>query len=683
MSTQSDALALRSNDLENDDAPASGLAPRGMYEEIEEIPASTAMPRLRAPHTQPPPALRPAELPPPPDSFRKRVGSSYVRLRDLLENEAPATLAPPTLAPPPPVTAPPPVAAPPPAVATMSASRSIVEALLAAGVDTFFGIPGGPVSPVFEAVLGTAGARLIESRHESNAAFAAMGYHRATGKVAAVIVTAGPGATNAMTGVAAASTERVPMLVICGDVPWAANGGRLLQDSGPAGIAVESMFASVTRATVRASRAESAATQALAALNAATDPQRPGPALFVLPMDIARRPAPESEPPQTRRMTEVPAAPGSVIKAAAWLAEAQRPLVIIGAGARPYAAELRRLLDVLNVPFMTTPQGKGVVSETHPHSLRHGGLAASWWARRYTQKGADVTLAIGTDLDDCSTGPTPPLATDRPARLIHVDLDPTVFHRNHHADLPIVADLRSFLTQLYDVVTLDGVRNPHGAALAREVRSGSPFDTADFASDDSPVIAPHRAIADLERAAGPDARFVTDIGEHMLFALHYLTARGPDAFTIHLGLGSMASGITSSIGLSLGDRSRPVVCVCGDGGMQMAGMELLVAAREKLPIVYAVFNDARYNMVYHGYKQLYGQDVAWDTDWVDFAMWARSFGVAGARIERPGQITPELLGTLTAQGPAVLDIRIDREKRIRGAGRNEALSHMSMRPSAV
>ena len=247
------------------------------------------------------------------------------------------------------------------------------------------------------------------------------------------------------------------------------------------------------------------------------------------------------------------------------------------------------------------------------------------------------------------------------------------------AQLPILADIGSFLGQLYDVVTMDGVRNPRGAALAKEARSGSPFDAADFAEDASNVIAPHRAIADLERAAGPAARFVSDIGEHMLFALHYLTAKGPDAFTIHLGLGSMASGIASAIGLALGDRERPVVCVCGDGGMQMAGMELLVAARERLPIVYAVFNDARYNMVYHGYKQLYGDEAAWDTEWVDFVMWARSFGVAGARIDRPGQITPELIAKLTARGPAVLDIRIDREKRIRGAGRNEALAHMSLK----
>jgi acetolactate synthase-1/2/3 large subunit len=510
-----------------------------------------------------------------------------------------------------------------------------------------------------------------------------MGYHRATGRVAAVMVTAGPGATNAMTGVAAAFAERVPMLVLCGDVAWASTGGRMLQDSGPEGIAVERMVGRVTRAAIRASRPESAATQALAALHAATDPLQPGPALFVLPIDIGRTPVAEAETPRTGRTSTIRAPLPTVLEAARRLAGAERPLVVLGAGTRSCAAPLRRLLDVLNVPFLTTPQAKGIVSEEHPHSLRQGGLAASWWARRYTEQGPDAALVLGTDLDDVSVGPTPPIAADNAAgKLIHVDLDASVFHRNYRADLPIVADLESFLAQLYDVVTIDGVRSAHGGALAREIRKSSPFDTPTFAEDESTTIAPHRAIADLERAAGSGARFITDIGEHMLFALHYLTAKGPDAFTIHLGLGSMASGIASAIGQSLADPQRRVVCICGDGGMQMAGMELLVAARERLPIVYAVFNDARYNMVYHGYRQLYGGAAAWSTPWVDFALWARSLGVAGARIEGPGQITSKLLELLTVGGPAVLDIRIDRDKRILGAGRNESLHQMSLRPAA-
>lgn len=557
-----------------------------------------------------------------------------------------------------------------------SAASLLVAALVEAGVDTFFGIPGGPVSPVFAAILAHPGARLVESRQESAAAFAAAGYYRASGRVPAVVVTAGPGATNAVTGVVSAHLERVPMLVVCGDVAWSA-GGRLLQDCGPEGIGIEAMLAGVTRATVRVAHAKSAVSQGLAALRAATDPVRPGPALLVIPIDRGSAAGTQLriEQPLARRV-DAPA-PSVVEEAGAWLAEAQRPLLVLGAGCRPHAAAIRRLVDVLDVPFVTTPQAKGIVSELHPRSLRTGGLAASHWARRYTAAGVDVALVLGTDLDDCSIGPTPYI---RPGgRLVHVDLDPAVFNRNLPCALGVVADVGAFVDVLYEAVLRGGLQNGRCSEVLREVRRTSAFDVEGFASDAATPVAPHRVVADLQAAAGPGARFVTDIGEHMLFALHYLTAPDPGAFDIHLALGSMGSGITGAVGLALGDRSRRVVCICGDGGMQMAGMDLLTAARERLPIVFAVFNDARYNMVYHGFKFVFGGDAPWDSPWVDFAGWAQSMGLPGVRITEPGEVTPAMLDRLTGTGlPVVLDVRIDRDVRIQGGGRNEALQHMSM-----
>ena len=162
----------------------------------------------------------------------------------------------------------------PPQTSTLpadAAAMRLVAALLARGVDTYFGIPGGPVCPIFEALRMTPGVTLIESRHESNAAFAAAAYQRASGKTPCVVVTAGPGITNTVTGIASASLERIPMLVICGDVPWATHGGCLAQDSGPAGLGVEQILAPITRARVRVAHPRSAATQALAALDRLRD----------------------------------------------------------------------------------------------------------------------------------------------------------------------------------------------------------------------------------------------------------------------------------------------------------------------------------------------------------------------------------------------------------------------------
>lgn len=565
--------------------------------------------------------------------------------------------------------------------ALLPAAHRLVRALVQSGVDTFFGIPGGPVSPVFDAILNTKGARLIESRHETGAAFAAADYQRASGRTPAVVVTAGPGATNVVTGVVSAHLERVPMLVICGDVAWAADGGRLLQDSGPEGIAIESMLANVTRATVRVSQARTVTSQGLAALDAAQNPAYPGPALLVLPIQLGRAVAAAGTVSTARSDFRARAAKELVETTAEALLGARRPLLVLGAACRPHAATIRKLVDALNIPFVTTPQAKGVVSELHPRSLRHGGLAASMWARAYTAQGVDVALALGTDMDDCSVGPTRYVAEG--GKLIHVDLNAAVFGRNLPTELGIVADLATFAEDLYEVAVQGGLRHPTTSQVLRELRQTPAFEQPDFESDTSPLITPQRAIADLQAAAGPEAAFVTDIGEHMLSALHYFTAAGPDSFTIHLGLGSMGSGISGAIGLALAKPERPVICVCGDGGMQMAGMEALVALKYRLPIVYAVFNDARYNMVYHGYRQVFGREAQWDTPWTDFARWARSMGLAGLRINHPGEIDAAMLRRVRETNlPLVLDIRIDREMRVAGGGRNEALQHMSMRDGA-
>jgi acetolactate synthase I/II/III large subunit len=558
-----------------------------------------------------------------------------------------------------------------------TAAEGLVNALLQAGVDTFFGVPGGPIMPLFDAILGNPAVRLVESRHETHAAFEAAGYYRASGKVPVVVVTAGPGATHVATGVASAHLERVPMLVICGDVAWSHTGGRLLQTMGREGVPIEEMLQHITRAQIRAKLSRAAATQAIAALQAASNPQNPGPALLVLPIDTGARRcgAPRVERAELTCSSTVD--DSLVLEVASRLAAAERPLLLLGGGCLPHTEVVKHLVELLGIPFATTPRAKGVVSERHRYSLRNFGMAASWWARDYTADGVDVALVLGTDLDDVSLGPTPPIRAG--GALIHVDLDPAVFNRNYPTDTGIVCELGSFVKRLCRIADQHKVVNPRTAALMEEATSRSPYDIEDFRIDDAPHIAPHRAVADLERAAGPNATFVSDIGEHMLFALHYLTARGPGSFVIHLGLGSMGSGICSAVGLALADPSRRIVCICGDGGMQMSGSELLTAAKLRLPIVYAVFNDARYNMVHHGYKQQFARDEPFDMPWMDFVGWARSFGLPGARIERPGQITAELLAELTASGlPSVLDIRHDADVRIRGAGRVETLQQMSM-----
>jgi acetolactate synthase-1/2/3 large subunit len=284
---------------------------------------------------------------------------------------------------------------------------------------------------------------------------------------------------------------------------------------------------------------------------------------------------------------------------------------------------------------------------------------------------------LGSDLDDTSVGATPYIGPG--GRLVHVDLEARVFGRNLPTALAVTADLGVFARELEALVCARGFRSTRGEALMREVRARSPFDVSDFESDARTPIAPHRAVADLARAAAEGARFVTDIGEHMLFALHYLTARRPLDFNIQLNLGSMGSGIAGAMGLALADATRQVICICGDGGMQMSGMEILTCLKQRLPVVYAVFNDSRYNMVHHGMTQIFGHTGDHGAPTVDFASWAASMGIPSRTIRHGGEIDRELLRSFEERGgPALLDIRIDPEIRLQLGGRVEALQHMSM-----
>jgi acetolactate synthase I/II/III large subunit len=558
-----------------------------------------------------------------------------------------------------------------------SVARRLVEVLLARGIDTYFGVPGGPICPLFEAVRLESKVRLVESRHESHAAFSAAAYHRATGKTPVLLVTAGPGITHCVSGVASACLERAAVLVVAGDVAWATHGGRLAQDSGPEGLAAEQILASITRAQVRVTNGRSAVSQALSALERAEDPTRPGPALLVVPIDRATEEAPSFDVADAAAVRRRTPDKSAVRRVADAFEGAKRPLLVLGNATRRDPAAVRDLVDRLDVPFITTPAAKGVVDERHPRSLRNGGMAASKWARRYTAEPVDVALVLGTDLDDTSIGPTPYIGQG--GSLFHVDIEPRVFHRNLPTKLGITSDLVEFCQHLGAAIGDGRVRQAEAILALENARSAPAFDVPDFETDDSSGLQPHRAVGDLQAAFGPTARFVSDIGEHMLFALHYLTASGPDAFHIQLNLGSMGSGIAASVGLGLADPRRTVVCICGDGGMHMSGMEILTAKKLELPVVYAVFNDSRYNMVHHGMRQIFGSASDYATPDVDFAAWAQAMGIPAAVIRSGGELTPALAqGLMAGGGPVVLDLRIDREVRVQGGGRVEALRHMSM-----
>lgn len=543
----------------------------------------------------------------------------------------------------------------------MKVSKAIITTLENLGIKFAFGIPGGPVSPIFNALTESV-ISLIQTRHESGAAFSAIGYYEQSGKIPCVIVTAGPGATNVITGIAAAYAEHIPMVVIVGDVSWS-SGKVLVQNSGPEGIDVQKMFGPITKNIFRIINPNSAVPLTVAAYNEAKNKQ--GPVVLIVPIETAFANCKETQVVSIAPTIDYYNQPylSYIINK---LKTAKHPLIVIGAGCRQ-SKFIQQFIEYIQVPFITTPRAKGIITENHSCSLRNGGLAASQWARKYCELGIDCALVLGTDLDDCSIGSTKYITDD--GTLIHVDLNPQVFGRNLPTSLGIVCDIDQLLMHSYNNVTI-GIKQE-----VLDIKTQSPFDIPNFEYSKEEIITPYRAIADLQFAL-KDAKFVTDIGEHMLFALHYLTSTNP--LTIHLGLGSMGSGICSSIGMSLGTNKKDtIVCICGDGGMQMYGMEVCTAKKLNLPILFAVFNDSRYNMVHHGFKQVYNKTLDVESIPVDFKEFGKSIGVPAEIIHHPGEIIPSLVYTLLENGPAILDIRIDREIRMVGGGRNESLQKMS------
>jgi len=254
-----------------------------------------------------------------------------------------------------------------------------------------------------------------------------------------------------------------------------------------------------------------------------------------------------------------------------------------------------------------------------------------------------------------------------------VDTDSRVFGRNMPTKLGIVADVESFA----NLIALKASKYParHSRDAIQLVKGSEPFQS--FVSGED-QIHPAEALINLQDGF-PTARFITDIGEHMLFAMHYLTADMPDDFHIELNLGSMGSGIAGSIGMAMGNSERPVICIAGDGGMQMCGMESLVAIKEKLPILFVVFNDGRYNMVHHGMRQIFGEAEQYGTVPIDFSIWASSFGLKSKVVKTISDIDYDAIrSVLNAREPYLLDVRIDPSAHMSGGGRIAALQRMSM-----
>jgi len=533
----------------------------------------------------------------------------------------------------------------------MNGARAVLATLERHGVDTVFGIPGVHTLPLYDALHG-GGIRHVLARHEQGAGYMAYGYARATGKVGVALVISGPGATNIATPMANAYSDSVPVLTIATTLPRDHDGrerGALHE--------LKDQFASMSALVGWARRVSDAAELpgAVAEAFAALTARRPRGAYLEIPLDLLTEPVPGGAADPLPVARPVPAAE-DVRRAAELLGGAGRPMIIAGAGVTDAGTQLRVLAERLGAPVLLRPGSKGVLPDDHPLVLATR-VSIVPDAFRELIGGCDVALIIGTKLGDERTAVgTMPL----PETRVRVDLDPAELTRRWPVELGVHADAGAFLDALLDVC--DGpsaaVREDRTQWAAKSV-AGARSAMEEFARTDFEVPTEY---LDAVRAAMP-AESVTVADMTMLgYASAELYPVDRARAYIHpYELCSIGCGLPIALGARAGSGDRPVVALCGDGGILQTIGELAVAAQEDIPVTVVVFNDRTYSAVQQNQRRSYGHRViATELRAPDYVALAGAFGLTPSRADSPEALQTELTAALARPGPSLIEVPIPR-----------------------
>lgn len=563
-------------------------------------------------------------------------------------------------------------------VEQISATLPAVQVLLAyleqEGVDTIFGIPGGPLMPFFEGIYDRGKMRTIITKHEEGAAFMADGYARVSGRLGVCCATTGPGATNALTGVACAYRDSVPVLLVTAQVALSAFGKGAAQESSPLGIDIVDMFRDVTKASVMLMSPEKIADLTRHLLRAGLS-GRPGPIHLSLPADMMKTNAPAD----VRRLSQYRSPSElfdrqSVKDAAKLLLRAKQPVILAGYGvhiSRGYE-ELLALAERLNIPVATTPKGKGVFPEDHSLSLGVFGMAGSPQADAVLlSKETDLLLAIGTSFGEASCHAWDPRVGEE-RWMLQIDVDPREIGKNYPVDVALVGNAKPVLKELdFEIRRETSWLQPKEqlesrAASLRKMKEETPrcYERAAMDSLESP-LRPQRIIAELRRAMPADGILFVDIGNVMAWALHYFEVQSPGTFFINMGFGSMGHAVAGAIGGKMAAKDRPVVALVGDAAFAMNGMEVHTAVENNIPVVWVVINNGGHGMVHMGESiQFKGKfDTSRFKQRIDAAGIAEALGARAFRVERPGEVEAAVRAAIRSGLPSVVDVRSDLNDR--------------------
>lgn len=547
----------------------------------------------------------------------------------------------------------------------MNAAEVIIRHLESEDVRFFFGIPGGALEPIYNAVHESSHIEPILAKHETGAAFMADGYARVSGNIGLCGATTGPGSTNLLTGIASAHADSVPVMALTAQVPTRSFGRGAFQESGPEAVDIVHIFSEFTKYSAMIINPDKTGEMVRRALKLAKS-GKPGPVHLNLPTDVMYETAADDIVlPEHYHVKSEPFDRTAVRMAAHCLLEARKPAMLLGSGAlvAGATAELRELAELLDIPVATTPKGKSAFPEDHPLFLGVFGFAGSWATEAYLLEGdSDVLLAVGTSFNEWAThGWDPRLAPNK--SIIQVDIDPTQFGRNYRCTVGLQGDARIVIRELiYEIKR----QLQHAGQQTRNYRE--PFinvlphynEPEKMLSDAIP-LKPQRLMHDLRESLPEETIFFADIGNNLAWAIHYLKVTKPKTFIAGIGFGSMGYGVAAAIGGKLAAPDRPVVAIVGDGGFLMNGMEVATAVNHNIPVIWIVENNAQLGMVYHGQQMSARAHVtASEFQRVDFVKIAEGLGARACRVEKPGEINRKLMQEIIDSGqPTVIDVIID------------------------
>ncbi len=545
----------------------------------------------------------------------------------------------------------------------MKGARAVVECLVEQGVNTVFGYPGGMILPLYDALYDDKRIRHILTTHEQSAAHAADGYARATGRVGVCLATSGPGATNLVTGIATAFMDSVPLVAITGQVDTTSLGRDAFQETDIVGVTMP-----ITKHNFKVKDPKKLVMVLREAFHIART-GRPGPVLVDIPRNLFFadvRYTPEQE------VCKKPGQPDAdflicAAEAAAVMRQAQRPLVIAGGGiiSANASREFTAFVEKYHLPVAVTLMGIGAFPRSHPQMLGFAGMHGKK-AANSAIAAADLIIAVGSRFADRQTGNIDKYTAD--TKFIHIDIDPAEIDKNIASAIGLAGDMKTILRLLMQ-------REPSAdlSAWWQRIRCWQKEYTYDY--NVTCLTLPWALHHIAEATAGKPFAFVTDVGQHQMWAALHLRVETPRTWLTSGGLGTMGFGLPAAMGAQLGfGNTRRVIHLAGDGGIKMTGSEYYTIARLKLPIISLIVNNTSLGMIRQLQKVMYHERyMSCEFDYpMDFVAYAGSFGIQAEAVSTPDEFAAAFHTVLAAMEPRVIVLNLHRsfvEPMIKGGAR--------------